>query len=38
MAASFGDDPGSYRRFAAVLDRRFEEWRAAAGGKPEHAI
>jgi hypothetical protein len=37
-AASFGDDPQSYRRFATVLDRRFEEWRTAAGERPVHAL
>ncbi len=37
-AAAFGDDPQSYRRFATVLDRRFEEWRSAAGGRPEHVV
>jgi hypothetical protein len=37
-ANSLADDPTSYRRFATVLDRRFQEWRAAAGGLPHHAL
>jgi hypothetical protein len=37
-AASFGDDPQSYRRFATVLERRFEEWKTAGGERPVHAM
>jgi len=38
MAAAFGDDPPSYRRYAAVLERRYEEWSTAAGERPVHAL